>query len=273
MKISIVMPAYNAEKYLSDTLFSVANQSYSNFELLLCDGGSTDKTIEIFRGFDDKRFNVVSTSDTGVPDALNKGFSAASGDCYCWLNADDVFLSRKTLEIVAQNVPEKFGFLYGNSKTLSSDGLISRHLVAHRPTQALAKFGANIFTGSLFFSSCAWRDFAGFSGNFRHAFEYEIIKFLFEYRYPPVVVNSYLSGFRVHDDALSSVFRSNLSRETKKILELEGEPSRLLWKAHKFGWLLLNGRVITLATGYINMKNSKRDSWLDLYEFTETGST
>ena len=69
--VSIVMPTWNSMRYLDDCVQSLLNQTYSRFELLICDGGSTDGTLEYFASLDDKRFRIVSRKDTGLVNSLN----------------------------------------------------------------------------------------------------------------------------------------------------------------------------------------------------------
>lgn len=95
MKISIAVPSYNYGQYIDACLSSIQKQHYSNFEVLIADGGSTDKSLEIIHRFceQDERFRLVSTEDDGQADAVHKAFSHANGDILCFLNTDDCYLS------------------------------------------------------------------------------------------------------------------------------------------------------------------------------------
>jgi glycosyltransferase involved in cell wall biosynthesis len=103
LKISIAVPSYNYGKYIYDCLKSIKDQNYNNYEVLISDGGSTDNSLAIINGFceSDKRFTLVSYSDTGQADAIMKAFSHASGDIFCFLNSDDVFLGVDVFSAVA----------------------------------------------------------------------------------------------------------------------------------------------------------------------------
>lgn len=94
MKFSIAVPSYNYARFLEACLNSIKQQSYSNFEVLIADGGSTDGSLEIIHHFcaNDNRFKLVSTSDNGQADSIFKAFSHAKGDILCFLNADDCYL-------------------------------------------------------------------------------------------------------------------------------------------------------------------------------------
>ncbi len=92
-KISVITAVYNGEEYIEKCLQSVMNQTYKNFEHIVMDGGSTDKTIEIVKKYE-KLYNVklYSKKDNGMYDAIANGFDVASGDIFCWLNADDMYM-------------------------------------------------------------------------------------------------------------------------------------------------------------------------------------
>jgi glycosyltransferase involved in cell wall biosynthesis len=87
--ISIVMVTFNCDHYLRQAMESVLNQSYSNVELIVVDGGSTDGTLEIIQSFGDTVAFWQSEPDKGIYDAMNKGIHLATGDWIGFKNADD----------------------------------------------------------------------------------------------------------------------------------------------------------------------------------------
>jgi glycosyltransferase involved in cell wall biosynthesis len=101
LRISIVIPCFNAAKYFKATLVSIARQNYSNVEVIVIDGGSTDNTVAIALGFTQLNLKVISEPDLGQLDAVQKGLKIASGDICHWLNADDVLMPN-TLQFVNQ---------------------------------------------------------------------------------------------------------------------------------------------------------------------------
>lgn len=98
--ISIIVPIYNAEKYIKNCIDSVLNQDYSDFELLLIDDGSKDESLTIIRDYAqmDSRIKVTSQKNQGVSCARNTGINLATGDYITFLDSDDQyrpnFLSR-----------------------------------------------------------------------------------------------------------------------------------------------------------------------------------
>ena len=85
------MPAYNAEAYIEEAIGSVLAQTYTNWELLLVNDGSTDDTARIIDAFSDPRIRVFHKENGGIGSARNMALSHAQGEFMCGLDADDVF--------------------------------------------------------------------------------------------------------------------------------------------------------------------------------------
>lgn len=91
-KISVVTACRNMEKTIESTILSVLSQNYPNLEYIIVDGASTDGTLDIVNRYKDKISIIISEPDNGMYDAINKGFSHATGDIFAWLNADDIYM-------------------------------------------------------------------------------------------------------------------------------------------------------------------------------------
>lgn len=114
-KISIIVPVFNAEKYLRETVESVITQNYKNWELIAINDGSFDKSLEILTEFSnlDSRIKVITIGNKGVSNARNIGLSNASGDYILMLDSDDA-LAPNMLSILnnicIQNKPDIVSF-------------------------------------------------------------------------------------------------------------------------------------------------------------------
>lgn len=111
MKISVITATWNSGRTIGDTLRSVFNQSFTNVEHIIKDGGSKDNTLEICKNFEQKYYkdeckgrtiNILSDQDKGIYDAMNQGVKAATGDVIGILNSDDFYTSDDVLARVAE---------------------------------------------------------------------------------------------------------------------------------------------------------------------------
>lgn len=91
--ISVIVPLYNKEQIIERTVKSVLNQSFTNFELIIVNDGSTDNSFEIVKNIQDKRIVLIEQSNGGPSKARNTGVKAAKGDWIIFLDADDELLS------------------------------------------------------------------------------------------------------------------------------------------------------------------------------------
>ena len=95
-KVSIIMPAYNCEKYIADSIKSVLSQTYTNWELIIVDDCSTDKTAEIVKSFNDERIVLLyNQSNLGAAVTRNIAIAKASGQWIAFLDSDDLWENKK----------------------------------------------------------------------------------------------------------------------------------------------------------------------------------
>ena len=127
-RVSVIVPSLNQGLYLRQCVDSILSQGYQNLEVLIIDGGSSDKSVSIIREYEKKISYWVSEPDNGQSDAINKGFKKSSGDLVAWLNADDYYLPGVFNHVVEaycvdQNAPFYFGDglrVDDNGKTISN---------------------------------------------------------------------------------------------------------------------------------------------------------
>jgi glycosyltransferase involved in cell wall biosynthesis len=89
-QVTVLMPAYNAGKYIAEAVQSVLDQTFTDFELLIVDDGSFDDTVPVVESFTDSRIRLVRQEQAGVSAALNKGLQYARGRYICRFDADDI---------------------------------------------------------------------------------------------------------------------------------------------------------------------------------------
>lgn len=149
MKISIITVCYNSASTIKDTLESVLNQTYTNYEYLIIDGKSSDNTLEIVDTYKDKfkdKLIVLSEKDKGLYDAMNKGIKMATGDIIGIINSDDILAHENVFKNVIENIKDYDG-IYSNLLMLDENlqkpyrllksKKVSKHLGWHMPHPTL----------------------------------------------------------------------------------------------------------------------------------------
>lgn len=123
-KFSIITITYNASSVIKPTLESVLSQTYTNYEYILVDGGSSDDTVAVAKASGISFAHIVSERDNGIYDAMNKGMALATGDYLCFLNAGDAFYAPDTLQTIVNAIggeDELPDVLYGETAEVNAN--------------------------------------------------------------------------------------------------------------------------------------------------------
>ncbi len=119
MGISVIIPLFNRENYIGETIDSVLNQSFTDFEIIIVDDGSTDKSIEIVQSFHDSRIQWITQCNQGVSCARNNGVKIARHDLIAFLDSDDQWEKDflHWIDYLSRNYPE--ARMYGTNLVLN----------------------------------------------------------------------------------------------------------------------------------------------------------
>lgn len=122
MKFTIITVAYNEEKRIEETIRSVIGQDYKDFEYIIIDGNSSDKTLKIVNQLVDKSqydVKIYSERDFGIYNAMNRGIARASGEYIIFMNAGDSFFNNAVLSAIVKQI-DKYGMAlyYGQAYIL-----------------------------------------------------------------------------------------------------------------------------------------------------------
>lgn len=124
--ISVVTPSLNQARFIEANITSVLRQEYRRVEHLVVDGGSTDGTIDLLKGYSHLR--LTSERDRGQSDALNKGFRNATGDIVGWLNADDTYCDGTFARVVREFEDPAVMVVHGDGLETDATGAVLRAL-------------------------------------------------------------------------------------------------------------------------------------------------
>lgn len=124
MKVSIIIPVYNSEKYLRKTIESALQQTYSNIEIIAVDDGSNDRSPNILKEYSDK-IKIITKVNGGTGTALNTGIKYMTGEWFKWLGNDDV-LEKDALETMIKEI-KKIGIESNNYIFYTNYSLIDKN--------------------------------------------------------------------------------------------------------------------------------------------------
>lgn len=128
ISISIIMPVYNTEEYLEETLNSVLSQTLKNIELICIDDGSKDSSLQILRSFKkkDERIQIITQENLGAGPARNAGLKIASGSYIAFLDSDDLYPSETCLQELYELAVSNKAHIAGGSLLFLDKGKISK---------------------------------------------------------------------------------------------------------------------------------------------------
>lgn len=199
--ISIVIPSFNQGEFLEESLLSVLNQDYHNYEIIVMDGGSTDNSVEIIRKYASRLSHWQSAPDGGQSEALNNGFRRAKGEFVTWLNSDDILMpgALRAVDQAAKAHPETDFFL-GNLFFIDREGYIFRSGMIENESRFWNKRYLFSNGGPTAFIRRAVLDEIGYlREDFGYAMDTEYWKRLIHTGHPFRRIRQYCWGFRFHE--------------------------------------------------------------------------
>jgi len=205
MNISIITPSMNQGTFIERTIQSVLDQK-GRFELeyIIMDGGSTDGTLDIVRRYED-RLTFISGKDQGQSDAINKGFTMASGDILAWLNSDDTYAPGALSEVVEQYRKTGFDWCFGNCRNIDAEDReirkwITRYKMFESRRFSLSRLVSKDFISqpAVFFTKKAFQETGPLDLDLDYTMDYDYWLRLGK-RCPPFYINRFLANFRWHN--------------------------------------------------------------------------
>jgi len=144
--VSIIMPCYNAERYIAQSIESVLAQTYGNWELLITDDCSSDKSVEIIKKYCDKdnRINLlVSEKNQGIAKTRNLSIERAKGRFVAFLDSDDVWKSEKLEKQINFMLENDVAFTYSSYEVIDCQGVIKDKVVKDAGVMTYRKYLRN----------------------------------------------------------------------------------------------------------------------------------
>lgn len=205
-KISVLMPAYNCEGYIAESVESVLNQSFKDFEFIIVDGGSTDDTVKIVRKYKDKRLKIIEHRERfGLVESLNEGMYIASGDIIARQDADDISHPQRLAKQYLQFCRDKNLAVLGTFYTrIDENGrIIEKKFLKEQIKFTDFKQGMQLCNGSTMFRKDITIKEGLYDPLFLQCEDYELYCRLSKKGYKIMNLPEFLYFLRVHPGSLS----------------------------------------------------------------------
>ena len=193
-KITIITVCFNAEKYIEQTINSVMSQKDCDFEYIIIDGASTDKTKHIIQQHESQITHWISEPDKGIADAMNKGVAFAAGEYVLFLHADDYLVNEEVLS-------KAISRMQANADIHAFDILFkTKDKKILKSTQAFGirtYFKTPVMHQGAFCKKALFKQLGGFNTSFKIAMDYEFFYKAFQHK---VIMT-------IHTDLIVSVMR------------------------------------------------------------------
>ncbi len=230
-RISIVTLSFNQARFLDAAIRSILDQGYANLDYIIVDPGSTDGSRDIIARYAPRLAAVLLDPDDGPADGLNKGFAAATGDIFGYINADDLLLPG-ALMAVARHFTQQAAMdvLCGNGLLIDADGQVRRRMTTSRFSLTGFAHGAMTFVQQAnFFRRQAFAAANGFNVTNHTCWDAELLIDMALAGARVVNVGDRLGAFRLYGDSitgsgrLAEAMQRDLARISAKAL---GRPPR-----------------------------------------------
>lgn len=218
-KVTVVMPVYNREKYVAEAIESILHQTFTNFEFIIVDDGSTDSTYEILKSFKDERIKLLrKKTNNGNYSARNEGIKLAKGKYICVMDSDDISLPnrlRKQYDFMERNkhvglcgsfvrivdsdeivtAPED----YEEIKVWSLSNIMFRHPTVFIRTEVIKRFKLR------------------YNDKFRYAADYDFLVRA-THLFPATNIQEVLLEYRRHPEQISTANNKGQAEVVRKVI-------------------------------------------------------
>lgn len=257
--VSIILPVYNGEKYISQAIESVLKQTYDQLELIIVNDCSTDRTLKIITEFaiSDKRVIVVNNENNKkLPASLNIGHKQAKGSYVTWTSDDNILLPNFLEKLVDILITKKADVVYSNYEVINELGEIKRK---HKARNVEGILFGNVIGASFLYKKEVYDKLGGYDEALFLLEDYDFwLRASMNYKF--YHLDEILYKYRLHSDSLTSNIHYKISvkeKHQKGALKMYGKISNeLLWEAVTLDFIVTNFLNQTISIKkYFDNKN------------------
>lgn len=264
--ISVVTCVYNGSKTIADTIESVRNQGYEDYEHVIIDGKSTDNTLEIVNQYmeKDSKIRLHSESDTGIYDAYNKGIKYSKGEYIIFLNADDFFL-KDALKNIGDHLGKNEDIFAFDIAMLNEDYQYFK--IIRRAT--IPKHGADnpvILTPALVFKRSVFTELGIFDTGFIICADYDMIARVVKSKFKIKYVDKLITAMREGGVSTNYKFEVIKKREHLRVYRRHANPVSNQWIFNLFKKLI---KALLLNTIFKQRLLKKKRALADVYDVNQ----
>ena len=232
--ISIVLPIYNGEKYMRQSIESIISQTYTNWELLIVDDGSTDQTAAIAQEYEntDSRIHYYKNpQNMRLPRTLNRGFSLSKGEYLTWTSDDNYYYPTAIEKMYAALTENEKEFAFASCDVIDgNDKIVECIAVSDHAIKQIV--GSNPVGACFLYSRKAYEAVGEYDPGLTLVEDFDYWQRI-TMRFPPVCISEILYAYRWHDGALTSTMRKDTFNKTLEKCLLQNRPGfgKLDWES------------------------------------------
>jgi glycosyltransferase involved in cell wall biosynthesis len=222
-KVSIVIPSFNQGQFLEASIRPVLEQDYPNLEYIVVDGGSKDNSVDVIKKYQERLAWWVSENDKGHADALNKGFSHATGEILAWLNSDDIYFPGAVSDAVSvlQHHPG-VGLVYGDADLIDDSGeTVGQFGSKQTSYRQMLRGSVHIPQATTFFRADVWKKVGPLDLSLFFSFDYDLWVRIAKVSRVLYVPRRW-AKFRIHGEGKTLVNDDRCYPDMLRVLEREG---------------------------------------------------
>jgi glycosyltransferase involved in cell wall biosynthesis len=288
VKVSIIIPAYNGDRYIEEAIDSILAQTYNDYEIIVVDDGSTDNTAQVVQQYG-KQIQYLSQTNQGVAASRNLGLTAAKGEYIAFLDQDDLFLPQKLLsQVTLLEENPSLGIANSGWQIVDQQGQVK---AAVEPWEKIPELNLAdliiwkpVFLGAMLFRHSWLKRLEGFDITLEQTPDVDLVLRLAALGCPAAWVKQTTVKYRQHKDNASNntllqareldeilvkfFTQDNLSPEVKSLAS-ESRYQSLIWSAwrlHQTGYLTEMSDYLYQSQSYSQYPTATILNWIETFK-------